>query len=73
MKNKDSIIFLLFFACMTLFGLYMAAKNDADEAKQNARKLFRMLPENQQRRLTEGHETRMDMLDAGAHRNQWDR
>lgn len=73
MKNKDGIIFALFFISMTLFGLYMSARHDASEANKSAQRMFRMLPEHKQKRLIDDHETSMELLDAGAHRNQWDR
>ncbi len=70
MKNsgtKDGIILLLFSACTLLGSCYMGARDDVERMQQFNNRIFNMLPEYKQRQLREEWETRMDLLDPGAH------
>lgn len=71
--NKNGIILILFFGCTLFAGLYFAAREDISDLRQQTQMLFQKLPEHQQRQLVDDWETRMEMLDPGPHRNQWDR
>lgn len=60
--SKDAIIFAQFVALAVVIPLYMASLSDANEAEQEAQRMYRMLPDAQQERMVEARESRQELL-----------
>ncbi|MDV6318824.1 hypothetical protein [Chromohalobacter sp. HP20-39] len=73
MGKKNVIIVLLFTAFMLAASFYVGARDDIEKLRQANIRMYQMLPSHQQQKLKGEWELRMDMLDPGPHRNQWDR